>query len=182
MDSAFAWLRDCAEWLGRFVPKWTIIDTTGGAVKFVRGKRVVVCGPGIHWFWPIMTTMIEYPIARQTDRLESQCLETVDGKTFIVAGTITYMVENLALLIPMVHLATKNTIDLAMAALHDVCCDMSWEELQRENRKGTLKTKLRNEAQKQLGEYGIKVIKFQLNSIARARVLKLYQSTSSEEN
>lgn len=182
MDSAFAWLREIAEWLGRFIPKWVVLDTTEGAVKYVRGSKVVVCGPGIHWHWPVTTKWIEYPTARQTDRLETQTMESTDGKTFIAGGTITYYVTDLALLLPVVHLATRNTIDLSMLALHDVCCDMAWAELQLEQRRGTLKTKLKNAAQKQLEEYGIKVIKFQLNTMARCRVIKVSQSTASEEN
>lgn len=182
MTGAFEWLGKLVEWFGQFFPRWTILDTTEGAVKFVGGKKVIVCGPGIWWWWPARTVWIAYPTARQTDRLESQTLESTDGKTFMVSGTLTYMVEDLGKLLPFTHSATKNTLDIAAAALHDVCCDFSWDELQSEQRKGTIKTKLRNEAQKQLGEYGIRVIKFQLNSLARCRVLKVSQSTSSEEN
>lgn len=182
MDSAFIWLREIAEWLGRFVPKWIILDTTEGAIKYVKGKRIVMCGPGVHWHWPITTTWQAYPTAQQTDRLETQTMVTTDGKTFIVAGTITYWVTDLSLLLPVVHMATRNTVDLSMVALHDVCCEMSWEELQSENRRGTLKTKLKNAAQKQLEEYGVKVKRFQLNTLAPCRVLKISQSTSNEEN
>ena len=53
------------------------------------------------------------------------------------------------------------------------------QEAQRKGR--TLKTTLRNEAQAQLTDYGVKVMKVQLTSLARARVLKVSQSISNEE-
>lgn len=182
METALAWVGQIASWIGQWIPRWNILDTTEGACKFVRGKRVVVCTAGIHFWWPATTVFITYPTARQTDRLETQTMESKDGKTFMVSGTLTYQVEDLGKLLPYTHSATKNTIDTAMTALHDVCCDFTWDELQLEQRRGTIKTKLRNEAQKQLSEYGIKVLKLQLNSLARCRVIKVSQSTSSEEN
>lgn len=182
MTEAFAWIGQVVEWFGQFIPRLKIVDVTEGAIKFVRGARVVVCKPGLHIYWPLVTRWVEYPIARQTDRLETQVMESTDRVTFIVNGTLTYEVIDLGKLIPVVYLATRNTVDLAMTALHDVCCDFSWAELQGEQRKGTLKTKLKNEAQKVLGEYGIKVIKFQLMSLARCRVIKVSQSTAQEEN
>lgn len=182
MDSAFAWLREIAEWLGRFIPKWVVLDTTEGAIKYVGGKRVVACGPGVHFYWPVRTTFQPYPIARQTDRLESQTMESRDGKTFIVGGTLTYKVLDIEKLLPCVHSPATTTIDIAMTAIHDVCCQFEWAVLQEEQRRGTLKTKLKNAAQKDLTELGIDVLVLKLNTLARCRVIKVSQSTSTEEN
>lgn len=182
MDSALQWVGQIASWLGAFIPRWVILDTTEGAIHYSGGKRIIVCAAGIHWYWPVRSTFVIFPVVRQTDRCESQTIESADGKTFIASGTLTYTVENLALLVPCTHSPTTAIVDIAMAALHDVCCDMNWADLQREQRRGTLKTKLRNEAQRQLSEYGVKVIKLQLNSLAKCRVLKISQSTSTEEN
>lgn len=182
MESAFAWLGKLAEWLGQWIPRWSILDTTEGAIKYVGGKRVKVCGPGIHFWWPARTTFIPFPTARQTDRLESQTMETTDGKTFLVGAMITYSVPDLAALVTTTHSPTRAVTDMAMAAVHDILCDLSWEELQAAQRKGTLKTQLKNEAQNQLKDYGVKVIKLQLNTLARCRVLKVSQSLSNEEN
>jgi regulator of protease activity HflC (stomatin/prohibitin superfamily) len=182
MDSALAWIGQVAEWFGRFVPRREILDTTEGAIKYVGGDKVVVCGPGVHWWWPYSSKWSAHPTARQTDRLETQTMETKDGKTFIVSATITYSVVDLAAFVTNIHSPLTTVIDIAMTAVHDVCCDFDWPALQSENRRGTLKTKLKNEAQKQLKEYGLQVIKLQLNSLARCRVVKVSQSTSNEEN
>lgn len=181
MGEAFAWLGKLVEWLAAFVPRWVILDSTEGAIKYVRGKPKF-CEPGsVHWFWPVTTLWMQYPVARQTDRLECQTIESKDGKTFIVAGTITYMVVDLMALLTTTHSATTNTRELAASAVHDICCDYDYAELQLKNQKGTLKTELKNEAQRQLAEYGVKVLKLQVTSLARCRVYKISQSTSNEE-
>lgn len=204
MDQAFAFIGRIAEWIGQWIPRWQILDTTEGAInyrgyllprsfrlavaRFFRREgfdgemRVTVCEAGVHFYWPARTTFVPYPTARQTDRLETQTMESKDGKTFIVSGTLTYRVDDLALLIPVVHSAPTSTIDIAMTAIHDICCDMDWADLQNEQRRGTLKTKLRNAAQRDLAELGIKVLILKLNSLARCRVFKVSQSTASEEN
>jgi regulator of protease activity HflC (stomatin/prohibitin superfamily) len=182
METAFAWIGQIVAWFGQFIPRLVILDPTQGAIKYKRGKNPIALDAGLHVYWPLVTTFEIYPTARQTDRLETQVMETKDGKTFLVSGTLTYAVEDISKLLPFVAFPTRNTIDVAMTALHDVCCDFDWAELQSEQRRGTLKTKLRNEAQHQLGEYGIKVVKLQLNTLARCRVLKVSQSTASEEN
>lgn len=198
MDSAFAWIGQIADWIGQWIPRRSILDTTEGAIKYTGfflpqrlrvalggfdgPMKVTVCSAGIHWYWPASSTWAMYPTARQTDRLETQTMESKDEKTFLVGGTLTYRVKNLAMLVPENHSPVTATIDVAMTALHDVCCTLTWAELQEEQRKGTLKTKLRKAAQRDLEEIGIEVIRLKLNSLARCRVLKVSQSTSSEEN
>lgn len=204
MESALAWIGQIASWIGQWIPRWSILDTTEAAVKYrgylwpqsVRNRvakilgttafdgemNLTVCGPGIHFYWPAHSAFKSWPTACQTDRLETQTMESSDRVTFIISGTLTYSIEDIALLLPMTYNPTHTIVDLAMTALHEVCCDMSWEDLQREGRRGTLKTKLRNSAQKQLSEYGVKVIKLQINSQARCRVIKISQSTATEEN
>lgn len=181
METAFAWIGQIASWIGQWIPRWQILDTTEGAIKYVKGKPRE-CGSGqVHWYWPVTTTWVVYPVARQTDRLETQTMETTDRVTFIVAGTITYSVHDIMALVSTTHSPSATVIELAASAVHDICCDFAWDELQKEQRKGTLKTKLRNEAQKQLKDYGVTVIKLQLTNLARARVIKLSQSIANEE-
>jgi|SRR6185436_3958121 len=198
MENAFAWIGQIADWVGQWIPRRVILDTTEGAVKYTgfllplrlrvffggyNGQmRLTMCEPGIHWYWPATSTWVPYPTAKQTDRLETQTMETTDGKTFLVSGTLTYRVKDLSKLVPENHSPVTATIDVAMTALHDVCCSMAWEALQNEQRRGTLKTKLKNAAQKDLEDIGVEVIRLKLNSLARCRVIKISQSNASEEN
>lgn len=182
MNGAFEWIGFIAEWLGKFIPRWVIVETTQRGVKFRGGDDPVLCEPGIVWYWPIRSSIEFHSVVRQTDRLETQTMESKDGITFIVGATITYTIPNLMVLVTTTHSPLTAVIDIAMSAIHDVCCDFDWKELQDVQRRGTLKTKLKNEAQKQLKDFGVEVMKLQLNTLARARVIKVAQSTSVEEN
>lgn len=182
MDSALAWIGAIAEWCGRFIPRKVILDTTEGGIKYKGGDTPIFCGPGIHWYWPWHSIFVTYPMARQTDRLESQVMESKDGKTFIVSGTLSYEVTDLLQLVPKNHSPVTTTIDLAMTAVHDVCCQYDWAVLQDAQRKGTLKTTLKKKAGAALEPFGITVHMLKLNSLARCRVLRVSQSTANEEN
>lgn len=181
METAFAWIGQIASWVGAFFPRWMILDTTEGAIKYVKGKPKF-CGPGqIHWYWPVTTKWQDFPMARQTDRLETQVMESRDGVPFIVAGTITCKVDDLIALVTTTHSPASTVIELAASAMHDICSEYDWATLKEKHRKGTLKTELKNEAQKQLKDYGVTVIKLQLTNLARTRVFKISQSMSNEE-
>ncbi len=182
MGNAFQFVGQIVEWFGQFFPRWIILDTSEGAIKYVKGQPKY-CAPGaIYWYWPATTSWIAYPVVRQSDRLETQTMVSADGKTFIVSGTLTYAIEDLTMLLPLTHSAMTTIVEIAQTAIHDVCCGMTWDELHAAQQKGTIKTMLRLAAQKELSDYGVKVLRFKLNSLAPCRVLRLSQSTSSEEN
>lgn len=181
MNDALAWIGQIVEWVGQFIPRWVILNTTEGAVKYVRGSRAVALGPGIWWYWPVTTKIEEYPTAFQADRLQTQTIVTTDDKVIVVGGMISYKVSDILPLVSQTHSALTTVANLALTAVHDVCCKMSWEELKGEQRKGTLDTKLRNAAKRLLSPYGVEVVDLVLVDLAPARVLKLLQSTSTEE-
>ncbi len=180
MDAAFAWIGQIVAWFGAFVPRWEIIDTTEGGVKWVRGWKVKVLGPGIHWYWPATTKLALYPVARQAEDLRSQTLVTIDDKVIIVGGLIVYEVTDLEPLLAHTYQPALTVKDIALSAIHDVCCQLDWASLKAEQRSGKLDTKLRSEAKKLLEPYGVKVVKMMLTDLAPARVLKLLQSTSAD--
>lgn len=181
MESALAWVGQIAAWIGQWIPRWVILDPTMGAVKYVRGQRVIPLSAGIHFYWPVTTTMETYPVARQADDLRSQTIVTTDDKTVVVGGMIVYRVPEPVKLLPTTFRPQQAIKDIALTCIHDVCCRMSWADLKKGQQKGTLDTKLRNEARYQLEEYGVEVIKVQLTDLAPARVYKVMQSTSQDE-
>jgi hypothetical protein len=181
MDSAFAWIGQIVEWVGQFFPRRKLLDTTEAAVKYVRGVPQY-CGTGPHWYWPYTSTWIEFPTARQTDRLETQTMESTDGRAFIISGALTYAVSDIMKLVPTTYSPVTTIKEIAATAIHDVCCEMSWEQLQTMQQRGTLKTQLKNEARRLLKDYGVDVLDFRLHSLARCRVYRVSQATASEEN
>jgi regulator of protease activity HflC (stomatin/prohibitin superfamily) len=182
MDSALAWIGQIAEWVGQFIPRWVVLDTTMGAVKFVRGKKVVPLGAGVHFYWPLVTNISSYPVARQADDLRSQTIVTTDDKTIIVGGMIVYKVFDIEKLVAHTFCPQQTILDITLTAFHDVCCQLSWTELREQQRSGRLDTKLKAKVKKALEPYGVRVLKTMLTDLAPARVLKVVQSTSTDGN
>lgn len=193
MDSALAWVGQIAAWIGQWIPRWIVLDSTMGAVKFewfflpascrrFKGSlRTTIWGPGIWWYWPATTLIGTYPTAFQTDNLPSQTMETADGVAITVGGMVTYTVEDVGKLLTQTHSGVKMIQALALAAVHDVCCNLSWPDLREAQRRGTLDTKLRNAVQRQLTDFGVRVVKCMLTDMAKARVYRLIQSTQQDD-
>lgn len=181
MDGALAWIGQFAEWIGSFVPRLRIVRSTHGAIKFVKGEPKVVLGPKLLVFWPLVTEFIEYPIVRQGVSLREQTMVTTDDRTIVAGGMLIYTVDDLQLLIGQTYSADQTIKDIALTALHDVLCEMTWEELKREQQRGTLVTKLKNEAQKGLKDYGVRVVKFSLTDLSPCRVYRLVETSAKGE-
>lgn len=177
MSAAFEWIGQIASFIGQFVPRWFILDTTMGAVLFVKGKPVA-CKPGaVYWYWPVWTTLKEIPVVRQADDLRTQTVVTADDKIIIVSGMIISEIVDIVKFAATSYDGPTTIIEMGMAAVHDVCCKLTWEELKAMQRKGTLDTRLRNAARDQLTDYGVHVLKLMLTDMAPARALRLVQST-----
>jgi regulator of protease activity HflC (stomatin/prohibitin superfamily) len=182
MTEAFAWIQWIAEWIGQFIPHFLHVDSLHGGVKFVRGRPGKSMAPGLHVYWPLTTHFHTYPIVRQAEELRGQTIVTTDDKVILVGGLIVYEVENLEKLIAHVFQPEQTVKDLTLTAVHDVVCNMSWEELKQGQRRGTLDTKLKNDARAALEVYGIKVLKVSLTDLAPCRVLKLVTTTAKGED
>jgi regulator of protease activity HflC (stomatin/prohibitin superfamily) len=158
-----------------------ILDPTMGAVKFVRGSKIVPCGPGIHFYWPAITNLVTYPTARQADNLPSQTIATSDDRTITISSMVVYEVSDIAKLLSSTYSAQSAIGDIALTAIHDVCCQLTWDQLKSEQRKGTLDTKLKHATQKALNDFGVRVLKVMLTDLAPARVYRLINSTTKDE-
>lgn len=192
MTGAFEWIGWIAERLGQFIPRWQVVDTRHGAVKWrtvlfrdlVRFRwdpsaKVTVYDHGFVVWFPLFTEFEVYPTEYQTMPLTAQDIVTTDGRTVTARGVMAYEIEDLELILARTFDPEDTVRDIAATSFHDVLCHQSWEELQKGQGR-TLDTKLKNEAQKDLKERGVKVHKFTLTSLAPARVLRLVQSTSTE--
>jgi regulator of protease activity HflC (stomatin/prohibitin superfamily) len=129
MNEALAWIGQIAEWFGQFIPRWVIITTTHGAVKWVRGHKVKSLGPGIHWYWPATTQLNQFPIVRQGSILEPQTIVTRDGVTVAVTAVIVYEVEDLEALFTQTQDADNTISEICLTAAQDVLTGMGWDEI-----------------------------------------------------
>ena len=201
MEAALGWIGAIIEWVGQFVPRWTVVDTRHSWIKWV-GARVVREGwrfrwdtemkvisgaEGIVWHWPAVTQWYMYPTARQNFDLRAQTVTTKDvlgpndevlepGVPVLVGGLISYQVTDIEKAIGLTWDTDETIRDTALTALHDVVSSKTWAEL-RDPRKGKeLRRELREEAKKALEPYGVKVLKLSLTDLAKTAVLKIAMS------
>jgi regulator of protease activity HflC (stomatin/prohibitin superfamily) len=177
MNEALAWIGQIAEWFGKFIPRWELLDVTHQAVKIVRGgKRIVVCKPGqVHYWWPVTTLWFAHPVARQTVNLPSQTITLSDGKSVAIGGLVVIEVKDIEQLLCKTFDPDDAIRDISLTSIHDTCCQLDWPALMEQQRTGELDRKLKSEAKKELDRYGVKVIKMSLTDLAPCRVLKLMQ-------
>ena len=176
MNEALAWVGQIASWVGQFIPRWSIIKTTHGGVKFVRGWKVRPVGPGIHWWWPVTTELAVYPVARQANDLRSQTLETEDEVTVVASSVIVYEVHDIKALIAYTYDPDNTIMEVALATVQDVLTRLTWREASTMKRR-VLNTALKNNAQKMLDPYGGTVRNRNLSDRARCPVFKVLTDT-----
>jgi regulator of protease activity HflC (stomatin/prohibitin superfamily) len=104
MESALGWIGDLVTWLVSWFPHLVVINKTHGGVKFVRGWKTKVLEPGMHWYWPITSDIIEIPVVRQSLELAGQTLTCEDGKTVFISVVLVYEIHD-------VHEALVDTWD-----------------------------------------------------------------------
>ena len=66
MDKAFGWIGEIFQTLLRLLPWLVIVPATHGGVAFVHGNRVKEWKPGLHWYWPVVTSYKLMAVVRQT--------------------------------------------------------------------------------------------------------------------
>lgn len=194
MEQALAWVGQIAEWIGRFVPRWELLDVTHEAIKIVRGRwrvrgwrlerleqAIVVCKPDrVHFWWPVTTVWFEHPVARQTVNLPSQTITLADGRTVAVSGLVVFEVADIQKLLCQTYGPDDAVRDISLTAVHDACCQYDWAGLQAAQRDGTLDRKLKADAKKELDRYGCRVLKMALTDLAPCRVLKVMQTVGKD--
>ena len=169
MDSALGWIGQIAAWLRQFIPKWIVIPTTHGGVKWVKGKRLVHLTPGIHWYWPVVTLLQTYPIVRQSVDLRPQVMVSADTKTFSAGVVVTYTVDDLTQLLSTTFDPDEVMSEISLAAIYSVLTTMTLEELQTND----ISTALTDAIQDLVKPYGVHVVRAALTEMAPCRVVKL---------
>jgi regulator of protease activity HflC (stomatin/prohibitin superfamily) len=180
MEAAFAWLGQIIDWVGRWIPRLTIVNTTRGWVKFVRGKHVKSGGPGLVIHWPLLTELTVFPIVRDSLKCQAQTITLASGETVLVEAMVIYEVECIEKLVAYTAEPFMTIIDQTMGAVAAVIEGIqSWDELKQHStrmpryRDTELNQRLKEAVSKALEPYGVKVLSVMLQNKAKARVYKL---------
>lgn len=171
MDSAFAWLGDIIQWVGKLIPHIAIVRATHAGVKFKRGKHAIEIKPGIVWYWPIVTEVDIIPVARQTHNLPTQALMTQDGKKVVVSGVVVYKIKDIVKTMARNWDVSDTINDITMVAITHVITKHDFKYLM-EHITDDIQDKLTRETRSKLRMYGVQVYRTALTDFSTALVIK----------
>lgn len=171
MSAAFAWIGKIAEFFGSFFPRIVVVQTTHRSVKYVFGWKVVLLNPGVHLYWPIVTSIETCAVVRQVLNLKSQILETKDGETVVAGGLLVYEIEDAVIFLADNENAYETIDDVATAAIRKVVVAATLQDL-RANR-ARVDERITRETQKLLSAFGVKVEYARLTDFAKVRAYHL---------
>ena len=176
MDSALGWIGQLVAWFGQFIPRWAIVPTTHAGVKWKYGHTPSLLEPGVHWWWPLTSLLVLYPVVRQTVTLESQVMFTTDEKAvpFNASVVVTYTVHDLLALLTTCHDPDEVVAEVGQIAVFDVLSKKTWEALTTDD----LKAELTSTVQVVLEPFGFTVVQAAVTELTQCKVLKLLQNNS----
>lgn len=153
--SLFEWVGRFIDLLVSFVPRFGVIRSTHLGVKWPRGKKSVGLGPGIHWYWPLLTEMEIIVAARQTNQLPAQSLTLADGSDYSVRGVCVYSINDVVAAIGQKNWDVDQTVtDLSQAAITEIVMECDEDSIR--NLKGINK-QITERAQELLNQFGVAV-------------------------
>jgi regulator of protease activity HflC (stomatin/prohibitin superfamily) len=174
MDSALGWIGQIAQWFGSLIPTWELVRATEGAVKFLRGGKTEVLGPGVHWYWPATTEMEVQAVVRQVLDTAPQTLMTKDHKPVYVAGLVLYRIVDLNLFMVENYDAEDNLDDVVQTSIRKMIVSKSFNEIQ--DGRAAIDNRLTSDVQKSLAAFGIEVEAARLTDFTLARAINIVGS------
>jgi regulator of protease activity HflC (stomatin/prohibitin superfamily) len=168
------WVSDLFETFGNLFPRLLHVQQTHRGVKFA-GAKAKELAPGLHWWWPLTTEVVEIPVARQTVNLPIQGLVTSDGKQVAISGVVVYSIRSAMDAIVKNYDHEETLGDVAMTAIAEVVLGNTYEQLMSHVRDGTLEKELSKRARSRLKRFGFQVDRCALTDITPCRSIRLFQ-------
>lgn len=99
MTGALAWLNDVMQWLGRWVPRLTLVEPTHRGVLFGPRGSAQKRGPGLVLYWPITHALMLVPVTTQSVQINTQALPMKDDglmipRVLLCSAAIQFKVED----------------------------------------------------------------------------------------
>ncbi|MCW5679767.1 MAG: SPFH domain-containing protein [Xanthobacteraceae bacterium] len=164
MDKAFGWVGEIFQALLRVIPWLVIVPATHGGIAFVHGHRVKEWKPGLHIYWPVVTTYKLIVTVRQTQRIQSKVVMTKDLKTVTVGALVTYYVDDVVSAIVKIADLPSDIIERSQGAVLAVVAESTIESIQAD-RVGFNKM-LTERVGEVLNGYGVQILQASLTEFA----------------
>jgi len=171
MSSAFGWIADLVNWFARIIPRLYLLKYNYSAIKYVYGKKVKELKPGIHIYWPLVTEIEEFPIARQTQSLEHQVLMTSDMHKIVVTGVIIYEVSDVVAALSENYDINDTISDIAMTSIVNTIRSRTMSQLMIDLT-SDVEVEFTNSCRDSLWSYGVKVHRAAFLSCSECLVIR----------
>lgn len=169
MGSALGWVGKIAEFIGSLFPRLVIVEATHRGIAFKWGKHIIPLAPGVHVYWPFLTTIQMIPTVRQTTKLPMQALTTSDGKQIAVCGMVRYKIRNITKALAETWELDTAIVDESLVVLCDLVTSRTFAEIQ--SGRKALDDHFTQRTKKMLADYGVAVLKAHLTDFSQCMTL-----------
>lgn len=176
MTAIFGWLGEMMQWIISWIPRVGICRQGHAGVRFRHGHDATAIEPGLYVYWPLVTEVQEYPVARQTLNLTIQRLVTKDDRTVVASAVVVYRVRDVLKAIVDSWDIEATISDIALTATVSVVTSREYAAL-RDGIDAAVKDDLTKKCQKALSPFGIEVLYASFTDFCPARVISLANDT-----
>jgi len=156
------------------IPRLLIIRATHSGIKWRRGHTAIEIGPGLHWYWPLVSEVELVVAARQTLNTPSQALLTLDKKQVTVGGVVVYAIDDVVKAYGKENWDVDSTInDITQAAIVRIIARHNLDHLLK-NLCDSVERELTEECERELQPFGLKVYRAAFTDFTTSRMLKLF--------
>jgi regulator of protease activity HflC (stomatin/prohibitin superfamily) len=171
VDKAFGWIGEIFQTLLKFLPWLVIVPATHAGVAFVRGHRVKEWQPGLHFYWPLVTTYKTMAIVRQTQRIQSKIVMTKDLQTVTVGALVTYYVDDVVSALAKIADLPSDIMERSQGAILAEVSERTLKEIQSD--RVSFNAGLTERVGKVLNGYGVQILQAQLTEFAPCRAFAI---------
>lgn len=171
MERAFGWIGEIFQNLMKVLPWLVIVPATHAGVAFARGRHIKKWAPGLHIYWPLVTTYKLAVTVRQTQMIQSKIVMTKDLKTVIAGALVTYFVDDIVAALAQIADLASDVLERSQGAILDEISKTSLEAIQ-SDRLG-FNAVLTERCSATLNGYGVQVISVQLTEFAPCKVIAI---------
>lgn len=171
MDKAFGWIGEIFQTLLRLLPWLVIVPATHGGVAFVHGARIKEWKPGLHWYWPVVTSYKLMTTVRQTQRIQSKVIMTKDMRTVTVGALVTYYVDDIVSAIVKIADLPSDIMERSQGAILAEVSERTLENIQAN--RASFNAGLTEKVGSVLNGYGVQILQAQITEFAPCRAFAI---------
>ena len=177
------WLVTLVDKLFIWVPRIELIRSTHRGVKwraslFGGEPEIIELKPGLHWFWPLTSELVQVVTARQPTDIAPMSLLTSDGESVVLSASVIFRINNVVLAIgernwdvdAAVVDITQGVIFNAVRGSEFSCLVAGHDDLVRLLTEG---------AKKELSKFGVLVERVLLKDFDRSKTYRLLGETTN---